>query len=405
MALYIYQGFAHNGSKTNGSIDATSEAHARDLLQKKGVLPTSIVASHKMQTSKNFLSTLFAPKVSAKEKVIFTKQLAVLLRSSVPLLQAVELLIEQFSGELRTILISIKDGLKEGISFADGLRRYPHVFENIYVQLVRAGEASGKLEMILDRLVNYLEGREEMRKRISGALRGPLIQLALIFLVTIFLLTNVVPSLAGTFSSQGAQLPQMTQLLMTMSDIIMDHYILLTVLIGLCIGFFIYWKHTTVGSYTFDEFKLKAPIIGFFSRTNAVVQFCATLGMLLEGGVLLSEALDIVCNIIDNQVLKKALLEAREKIIKQGKMAQYLKQTNVFPPIATYLISTGEETGELDTMLLTVAANYEKELIERADNLSALIDPIMMIIMAVVVGFIVIAIALPMLNMGQAFGV
>jgi len=405
MALYIYQGFAQNGSKVTGTIDASSEGHARALLQKNGVLPTSIIASHKTQPSKGFLKTLFASKVTPKEKVIFTKQLAVLLRSSVPLLQAVELLIEQFTGELRTILISIKDGLKEGVSFADGLRRYPHVFENIYVQLVRAGEASGKLEMILDRLVNYLEGREEMRKRISGALRGPLIQLVLIFVVTLFLLTNVVPSLAGTFSSQGASLPQMTQLLMTMSDAIMGHYILLLILIGSLIGSFLYWKHTPKGSYKFDELKLKMPIVGFFSRTNAVVQFCATLGMLLEGGVLLSEALDIVCNIIDNQVLKKALLEAREKIIKQGKMAQYLKQTNVFPPIATYLISTGEETGELDTMLLTVAANYEKELIERADNLSALIDPIMMIIMAVVVGFIVIAIALPMLNMGQAFGV
>lgn len=405
MALYTYQGFSQGGKKVTGTIDASSESSARELLQKKGILPTSIIASHKAQASRGFFVKLFSKKIPLKEKIMFTKQLGVLLRSGVPLLQSVELLIEQFSGELRTILITIKDGLKEGVSFADGLKRYPDVFENIYIQLVRAGEASGKLEMILDRLIDYLESREAMSKKISGALRGPLIQLGLIFAITLFILTGVFPSLASSFSSGGKALPGPTQLLMNISDIILGHYILLTLAISGIIFSFLYWKKTPNGSYTFDEIKLRLPVISFFSKTNAVVQFCATLGMLLEGGVLLSEALDIVCNVIDNQVLKKALLEARDKIIKQGKMSQYLKQTQVFPPIATYLISTGEESGQLDTMLLAVSKNYEKELGERADTLSALIDPIMMIVMMVVVGFIVMAIAMPMMNMGQAFGV
>ena len=153
-----------------------------------------------------------------------------------------------------------------------------------------------------------------------------------------------------------------------------------------------------------DRIKLKLPIVGYFTRMNAIVQFCYTLGMLLEGGVNLAESLDIVVSIIDNRVLADALREARDKIIKQGKIAQYLKQTNIFPPIATYLISTGEQTGQLDAMLLTVAKNYEEELGEYADGLSAKIGPVLLILMAVIVGFIVIALMLPMTQMGETLG-
>ena len=163
-----------------------------------------------------------------------------------------------------------------------------------------------------------------------------------------------------------------------------------------------YWKSTAAGARMIDQIKLKLPVIGYFTRTNAIVQFSYTLGMLLEGGVNLAEALDIVVNIIDNRVLAGELSEARDKIIKQGKIAQYLKQTGIFPPIATYLISTGEQTGQLDKMLLTVAENYEDELGEYADSLSAKIGPVLLILMALIVGFIVIALMLPMIQMGES---
>lgn len=405
MPLFVYQGFSQDGSKARGTIDASSEAGVRELLQKRGIYPTSILPAHQAAASEGFFTRLFRKKVPHKDIIMFTKQLAVLLRSSVPLLQAIELLVEQFTGPLHSILVSVKDALKEGTSLADALKRYPDVFENIYIQLVRAGEASGKLEIILDRLVNYLESREELKAKISGALRGPLIQLVVIFAVSIFLMTSVVPTVVSPFLTQGKELPTPTQILIVISDVLTQHYLLLFFIMVIVFGSFLYWKSTKSGSYTFDEIKLKFPIIGFFSRMGAVVQFCSTLGMLLEGGVNLAESLDIVCNIIDNQVLKTALLEARDKIIKQGKIAQYLKQTNVFPPIAIYLISTGEESGKLDEMLLEVAKSYEKELSERADGLTSLIEPFMMIFMAVIVGFIVISIALPMMTMGEAFGV
>ena len=294
--------------------------------------------------------------------------------------------------------------MKKGASFADALKRYPKVFDNIYVQLVRAGEASGKLEMILERLTAYMERRAEIRKRIRSALTGPIIQLVVAVAVVSVMLIFVVPSMAENFAEQGRELPMPTAILLSISHLFTRYYLIVIAVLIVGITGYRYWKSTASGARIIDQIKLKLPIIGYFTRTNAIVQFCYTLGMLLEGGVNLAEALDIVVNIINNRVLADALSEARDKIIKQGKIAQYLKQTKIFPPIATYLISTGEETGQLDKMLLTVAQNYEDELGEYADGLSAKIGPALLIVMAVIVGFIVIALMLPMTQMGESLG-
>ncbi len=399
MALYSYQAFSKDGKKITGTIDAPSLQSAKELLSKQGIYPIAVSLSSQ-EAAFPWWKRLFAKKITIKEKILFTRQLAVLLKSGVPLLQALELLTEQFEGSLKTILVTIKDEVKEGISFADALKKYPKVFDNIYVQLVRAGEASGKLELILERLTSYMERRAEIRKRVRAALTGPVIQLAVAVLVISVLLIKVVPSMTANFAAAGAELPLPTKILLAISSVFTDYY--LFVIIGLILtgAAFLYWKSTEAGARMIDQIKLKLPIIGYFARTNAIVQFCNTLGMLLEGGVNLAESLDIVVNIIDNRVLASALREARDKIIKQGKIAQYLRQTNIFPPIASYLISTGEQSGQLDFMLLTVAKNYEEELGEYADGLSALIGPVLLIVMAFIVGFIVLALMLPMLQMG-----
>ncbi|MCF7900019.1 type II secretion system F family protein [Candidatus Babeliales bacterium] len=402
MALFAYKGFARDGGKKSGQVEAPSEGGARELLKRQGVYPTSLMPVHKISNNQGMFARFFQTKVPLKDVLLFTQQLAVLLRSGVPLLQAIELLTEQFTGQLHTILISIKDGIQEGHSLAEGLKQYPAVFENIYVQLVRAGEASGNLEIILNRLVVYLKARDEMKKRISSALRNPLIQLGLIFIVTIFLLTSVVPQMAETFASGGVDLPVPTQILMAISNFMLNHYILLVLLVIGIVATFSYWSNTENGAHTIDRIKLRLPLVSTFAQLGAVAQFCSTLGMLIEGGVRLSDALDIVCNIVDNSVLKKALLEARDNIIKQGKIAQYLKKTKVFPPIAIYLIATGEESGNLDEMLLEVAKNYEDELSEKADNLSAALGPFVTVLLGLIVGFIVLAIALPMTQMSGA---
>jgi type II secretory pathway component PulF len=403
MALYFYQAFSKDGKKTTGYIDAPSVASAKEQLSKNGLFPTSVTpatAEEKLPWWKR----LFAGSVSTKDKILFTKQLAILLRSGVPLLQALELLIEQFTGALHSMLVAIKDDVKEGISLAQAMSKYPKTFDNIYVQLVRAGEASGKLEMILERLTILIERQEALRKRVQGAFMYPIIQLVISVLVVAVLLIFVVPKLASNFSSQGQQLPLTTRILVGLSTFLASYYIYIGIVLLALFFVFRYWASTPSGRRKIDELKLRLPFIRFFAKTTAVVQFSQTLGMLLEGGVNLPESLDIVVNIIDNQVLADTLREARDKIIKQGKISQYLKQTNIFPPIAIYLISTGEQTGQLDTMLLTVAKNYEDELNELSDRLATIVGPIMLIGMAFIVGFIVLSIVQPMFQMGNLGG-
>lgn len=404
MALYSYEAFSKDGKKVKGIIDASSVVAAREQLARQELYPISIyVASDEKQMS--FFKKLTEGKVTLKEKILFTKQLSVLLKSGVPMLQALELLIDQFKGRLHSILINIKDEVKAGRSLADMLAQYPSVFDTIYVQLVRAGEASGKLDVILERLTEFLERREAIKKRISGAMQYPLIQLGIALAVVVILLTAVVPQLQGLFEAQGENLPTTTKIMMAMSEFVKGYFYLIIPIVAIPIMIFMYWKRTASGRRVLDILKLKLPVVKYISKTSAVVQFCYTLGLLIESGVNLAESLDIVVKIVDNEILREALVKARDNIIKQGKIAQYLKQTNVFPPIAIYLIKTGEETGELGTMLLNVANNYEVELSESIDKATNLLGPIMLIFMAGIVGFIIAAIASPIMQSGQAFGI
>ena len=404
MALYFYQGFDNKEKRVNGSIDAQSEQEVKAHLSSQGIFPTKIILSSSLVSQGFSFKNLFIGGVSVKDKILFTKQLAVLLKSGVPLLQSIELLSSHLEGRLKSILVDVKDNLKGGMSFANCLAKYPKTFDNTYIQLVNAGEASGKLEMILDRLTHYLERREEITKRVKKAFSYPLIQLGITVMVVIALVTLVVPSFEDIFKSQKQDLPMTTKFLMDVSHLLIDHYVLiLASILAVILGFY-YWAKTPQGGYTIDKIKLHIPIVSFFARMGAVVSFCSSLGMLLEGGVNLAEALSIVCKIINNRILSDTLEEAKENIVKQGKISQYLSKTKIFPPIAIYLINTGEQSGQLDQMLLTVSKNYEVELMELSDSLAAKIEPIMLLLMAGVVGFVVMAVMSPIMRMTEVLG-
>jgi type II secretory pathway component PulF len=403
MALYTYEAFSKEGKKISGVIDAPSAEALREQLTKQGLFPIKIELSGGVSTG-GILKRLFEKKITTKDKILLTKQLATLLKSGVPILQAIELLTEQFEGGVKTMLVRIKDDVKEGMSFADALSKYPKVFEKIYIQLVRAGEATGKLETILERLTVYLERREATTKKVKGAMQQPIIQIVVAVGVVGVLVTKVVPQMAKNFTSKKAALPWPTAFLLSLSDFMISYFLIIIVaVIGIVVAFR-FWIATPVGGRQFDQIKLHIPLIKYLSKTNAVVQFSYTLGLLLEGGVNIADALDIVVSIIDNRVLAGALRKARDNIVKEGKIAEYLQQTKMFPPIAIYLIKTGEQTGELANMLLTVADNYEKDYVELIDRVTGLIAPIMLFVMAGIVGFIVMAIALPMIEQMKNLG-
>jgi type II secretory pathway component PulF len=400
MALFYYQAFLKDGKKISGYIDAGSEVAVKEQLQKKGMFPTRIERAVG-GAQKNWFWKLFEPRITTKELILFTKQLAVLLKAGVPLLQAFELLSEQFTGKLKSIIVTIKDDLKEGRSLADALSDFPNIFDTIYVQLVRAGEASGKLETILSKLDAFLERQEEIRRRVKSAAMMPMIQAIAAVVVVGFMMVFVVPKLTATFSSRKQELPFTTKIVVAFSYGIQTYWLPIVVVLLLILLVFAYWRSTPSGKLRIDQLKLKLPLVKYFTKTNAIVQFSSTLGTLIESGVNLAESLDIVVKIIDNKVLSNTLNAARDNIIKQGKIAQYLKQTGIFPPIAIYLIKTGEESGTLDTMLLTVAKKYEEDLTELTDSLTAKLTPLLLVCMAVVIGFIMISVLLPMLDFGD----
>ena len=395
MALFYYQAVTREGKKVSGHLDASTVQGVREKLSSKGLYTTKVEISSSETSIVPWYQRFLRKQVSLKDKIFFSKQLRVLLKSGIPLVQALDLLIEQTTGPLERVIITMRDGIKEGKSLADGLARYPDTFDSIYIQLVRAGEATGNLEPILHRLTDFLERRDELQKKITGALRYPLIQLVVIALVVVGLLTFVVPQIATVFQGQNVTLPWPTRLLMSASDFLRNHYFILLAIFAALVGLFFFWKSTPKGAYQFDKWKLKMPIVGYFARTGAIVQFCNTLGMLVEGGVNLAESLNIVTKIVDNRVLRDALEKAKENIIKQGKIAQYLKEAEVFPPVAIHLINTGEQSGELGSMLLTVGKYFEDDLRERSDGLAAMLGPIMLGVMFVVVGFVIAAVLLP----------
>lgn len=405
MALYVYKALTKTGKQVSGKLDAPSPVAVRVELSSKNMYPISIELYKDSSTFQRFFGSLFQPKVAFKDLIFFTKQLGVMLRSGVPLLQALELLSDQFKGKLHSILVAIKDGIKEGSSLADGLENYPETFSVIYIQLVRAGEASGRLEQILDRLIDYLERQETLRKKVAGAMFQPVFQLTFIFAIVIGLMVTVVPDLVKVLGQMSGGLPTSTVILMAMSDYLIHHYVFLGQIFAGLVLLFFYWSSTKQGQYALDYLKLHTPLFGYFSQMSAVVQFCSTLGMLLENGVNLAPALDIVCNIIQNQILLQSIETAKEKIIKQGKISSFLQETKIFPSLAIYLINTGEQNGKLDEMLLLVARNYDEEVLEFTDKLTSSLGPIMTIVTCLLVGLIMLAIMGPMLNMYNAPGI
>lgn len=405
MALYQYDAFNRRGGRVSGTIDATSFQHAKELLKGQGLMPVKITEFSNETSSHLSLKNLFQRPIEQKTIILFTRQLAVLLHSAVPLLQAIELLIEQFDGKFKQIIITIKDGIKSGEPLSKELSKYPQIFSNVYVQLVKAGEASGKLDPILERLAEYLERTEETKKRIKKAMAYPLMMLCFAGIVVVGLLTSLVPKFKSMFDQMGQAMPLPTEILMTTSDFLINNYFFIIIFLTTAGIAFSYWKSTQNGKYKIDELFLRFPLTAYFSRTKAVVQFSKTLGMLLESGVNLSDALDIVCNIVDNKVLTQKLLNARDKIIKEGKIATYLRETGIFPNIASYMISTGEQSGKLAEMLLTVGKDYDSELTELTDSLTAKINPIMTIFMGLVVTFIVLSIFLPIMSLGDLAGI
>ena len=402
MAFFQYQAFFKEGRKVNGVIEAQNIQQAKTELIKQGLYPVFVIPELTQESKESFFTSLFALSLSLQDKIFFTKQLVMLLKSGIALTESLNLMVHQTPSYVRPMIEKMRDELKEGESFATVLSYYPKSFSNLYIQLVKAGEASGQMDKVLLRLAAFLEEEAEFNETVSKAIQGPLIQLLLVVAVAVGLLTVIVPKLVDVFTSMGKkELPLLTKIVIGISNFLVNHYILLAALILSIITVYSIWIQSKMGKYVMDIIKLQLPVISYFTRVIAVVQFSQTLGLLLESGVNIAEALGIVVQIVDNQVLVTALISAKESILKEGRVADYLKKTNLFDPVDIHLINTGEQSGALDTMLIQVGKYNQDELRQYSFKLTSILNPMATVLLAVVVGVILFAVMGPIMSITE----
>ncbi len=403
MAVFEYKALNAQGGQLSGIIDADTPADARAKLRQRGKFPTEIKESEdKVGLQSEVTVSRLLQRVKAADVAIFTRQLATLVEAGLPLVKALTALIEQLEkSPLKRIIIKVRDEVNAGISFADALAFYPRVFSGLYVNMIRAGEAAGALEVVLERLADLLEKNLKMLNKVRSIMIYPIVVAVIGVSVVTFLLIKVVPTIISVFSETQQALPLPTVILLNISGIIRDYWWgIAAILAGLYL-LFSFWKKGKTGRYWVDRIKLSLPLVGILIRKMAVVRFSRTLSTLLASGTPLLKSLDIVKNIVGNQIIAQAI-EAAKLAIKGGKsIAEPFRKSRVFPPIVVHMIAVGETSGSLEKMLSKVADAYEDEVETTVSALTSVLEPIMIVLMGGVVGFIVISILLPIFQMSQ----
>ena len=417
MPIYEYKGMTMAGASKTGIIDADSPREARARLREQSVMVTDLSVSAVSEESESnaqdggkkaprkgfsLKGTLkFDRKVKGAESLsIYTRQLATLLRSGIPLAQALGALIEQVEQkEIEAILRDVREQVVRGTGFGDALANHPRLFDTLFVNMIRAGEASGNLDKVLVRLADYRTRQAQVQNKVKTALIYPAVMFFIGAGVVIFLVNVVVPRLVQIAKARGQALPWMTQVLDTVSIFLQDNLLVLT--LG---GFlaWIIWKYVLLARddvrYWWDGTKLKMPVLGNLLSKQIVSRFAVTMSTLLRSGVTVLEALDIVKTIMHNKVMESTLEEVRGRILEGADIATPLKKSGVFPPVVGYMVAVGEQTGQLDEMLERIAEAYEEEIETTTERALAVLEPMMIVAMAFIVGFIVVAVMLPILQ-------
>lgn len=408
MAVFEYRGiFIGNGKPTKGMRDAENAKVLRSLLRKEGVLLTSATeeqaAKAKAHRDIKILQIFDRPSIS--DVAIMTRQLATLLRAGIPLFESLNALIEQVEREsLKRALTNIREQVREGTSFAAALEKHKNIFPPLYVNMVRAGEASGTMETVLDRLTSFLEGQAKLRGKVTAALAYPALMAIIGTIIISVLMVAVVPNLITTFQSMDQALPWYTELLIFMSGFMGKRWWLL-LLTGIGVGYGQHrWRMTPNGRLAWDKFWLGAPIFGKLLQMLAISRFSRTLATLLAAGVPLLTAMDIVKNVLDNAVLEGVISEAIGSIREGQSIAEPLKRSKRFPPIVTHMIAIGEKSGQLENMLENVAEAYDAAVETRVQVVTSLLEPLMIVIMGGSVAFIAFSILMPLIQMSNFAG-
>jgi len=405
MPVFEYKALDIKGKANSGIIDAESAVAARQKLRASKIFPVSIQEFSDTTTAKEPATLSFRRpfnRVRPSEISMMTRQLATLVGAGFPLVSAIDNLIPQTRSQIfKKILARIKDSIVEGNSFENALSLYPGTFSSLYRNMVRAGETSGTLEIVLDRLADITEKQQALKNRIRSALAYPALMSVIGVIVLFFLLTFIVPSITSIFKDMNQTLPAPTLFLISISDLFKSFWWMFFIVISGLLVAFRTVKNTTKGRYFLDKTTLLIPGIGVLTTKLAVARFARVLGSLLENGVSMLSALEIVKNIAGNILISDSIEEAAKEVGKGQGLGIALAGGKTFPILCIQMIQVGEQSGELESMLAKVADVFENEVESSIMSMTSLLEPVMILIMGVIVGFIVLSICLPIFEMNQ----
>ncbi|HOJ13561.1 MAG TPA: type II secretion system inner membrane protein GspF [Deltaproteobacteria bacterium] len=402
MAVYSWTGYTQKGKTASGMIDAASVREAKLKLMSQGMFVSSIAeASREVRpSSRAFSIEALLGRVSTEDLAVATRQLSTLVGAAIPLVDALTALFEQTeSPTMKRTIAQVKDSVNEGVSFADALSRHRRIFPELYVNMVRSGEASGALDVVLLRLAEFLEGQHRLKSRVQAALVYPAVLLLVSIVVLMYLLTAVVPKVVGMFETMNQVLPLPTRVLIGLSAFVSRTWWILLVAVALSLYALKRWRATPRGAELFDRFRMRVPIYGGVFRKVSVARFARTLGTLLASGVPIVEALRIVKAVVVNKVMEIAIEDTITEVIEGSSLSAPLRRSGVFPPLLVHMIGVGEKSGNLEEMLVKAAQSYESDVETTVSGLASVLEPVMILFMGGVVGFVVMSILMPMLEM------
>ena len=399
--VFTWEGKTRQGSVQKGELAANSREEVFALLRKQNILPINVTSKPKELKLK-----FGAAKVTDKDIVILTRQLATMIDAGLPLVQCLDILGSQTENQsLAKIVTQVRGDVESGSTFSDALKKHPKAFDNLYVNMVAAGEAGGILDTILQRLAAYMEKFAKIKKQIKSAMVYPSVILFVAVSVVALLMVVVVPMLGAMFAESGQLLPMPTRIVIAISNFLKSWggLILLLGIIGSVIAL-VQWRKTDKGLRLTDAFALKLPVMGDLIRKVAVAKFTRTLGTLLTSGVPILEGLLIVARTAGNKVVEESIVATRQSVSEGKTLAEPLSKFAVFPPMVNQMIAVGEATGALDNMLTKIADFYDDEVDGAVSTLTSMLEPMLMIFLGTTVGFVIVAMYMPIFQMGSTMG-
>lgn len=402
MPVYVWKGINSYGEKRKGKFEAPNEAAAKSHLKRMRVTPSVL-----KEAPKDLFADVafFQPKVTGKDVVIFTRQLSTMIDAGLPLVQSLQILGDQQENPtFKKVLRAVRADVETGSTFAESLKKHPDIFDNLYCNMMDAGEVGGILDTICSRLAAFMEKAQALKKKVKGAMTYPIICVCISFVVLAVMLIFVVPVFEAMFADFGSALPAPTQFVVDMSEFAQNNFLYMIGAIFLLLTAVKRIYKTERGREKIDELLLKLPIVGTLLRRVAVAKFSRTLGTMLQSGVPILESLNVVARTAGNKVIEKAVFRVTDSISEGRALAEPLAETGVFPGMVIQMINVGESTGALDTMLVKIADFYDEEVDQAVENLTAAIEPLMMVFLGGMIGGLVVAMYLPIFSMAAAIG-